>query len=85
MRHLPALPNARFERSNGHRTSVVLLHEPAAAAHIGRESGGRQAVDAFFGHMLLLRLKTPVQPNVVAPSWEVYRGRIPRWVSAYRE
>jgi len=38
----------------GQGACLVLLHEAAVADHIGRENGGKPALDAFFGHVLPL-------------------------------
>jgi hypothetical protein len=38
----------------GQRAGLVLLHEAAVADHIGRQNGGKPALDAFFGHVLPL-------------------------------
>ena len=46
----------------------------AVASDIGRENSGKPPLDAFFGHVLPLRLKTPVRQIVVALPRGVYRA-----------
>ena len=75
-----ALCAARLEHSQG--TCFVSLHHTAIADDIGRENGGKPALDAFFGHMLPLRLKTPLQQIVVALLRGVYRTQLPDWVNS---
>jgi hypothetical protein len=49
-RGLEDFPSTGLE--GGERAGLVQLHEAAVADHIGRENGGKAALDAFFGHVL---------------------------------
>src|SRR5262249_10226862 len=59
------LGEQRFENcfapvsQRGQRTSLVLLHEPAVANHIGGQDGGEATLGAFFGHAEQLFLDSP--------------------------